>query len=96
MDGTHEVSTKTLARLIGTKTVSPVDEKRAEQLTGYQVGGISPFGTRTAMPVYLGEHLLERATIFVNGGKRGFLVELSPQDLQRLLSATAVDMAVSR
>lgn len=94
MDGNHEVSAKALARLLGKKAVTPCDPKRAEALTGYQVGGISPFGTRTRMPVYMQESILALDVAYINGGKRGFLVSLDPREIQRLLSATAVDVAV--
>ena len=94
MDGDHEVSTKGLARAIGAKLVVPTDPKRAEQLTGYQVGGISPFGQRTAMPFYLQSTVLELPEIYVNGGKRGFLISLPPDEVQRLLDATVLDLAV--
>jgi Cys-tRNA(Pro) deacylase len=93
MDGAHEVSTKALARFLGLKDVAPVAPKRAEQLTGYQVGGISPFGTRTAMRVYIASHLQALPTVYINGGKRGFLVQVSPADIQRVLNGTWVEMA---
>lgn len=94
MDGTHEVSTKSMARLLGVKLVVPCDPKRAEQLTGYQVGGISPFGQRTAMPFYMQQTALDLPLVYVNGGKRGFLVSLPPGEIRRLLAATPVDVAV--
>lgn len=94
MDGTHEVGTKSMARLLGVKLVVPCDPKRAEQLTGYQVGGISPFGQRTAMPFYMQQTALDVPLVYVNGGKRGFLVSLPPGEIQRLLAATLVDVAV--
>lgn len=93
MDGSHEVSTKTLARAMGTKEVQPVEPKRAEQLTGYRVGGISPFGSRTPLPVWMAAHLLEHETVFINGGQRGFLVEVAPREIAALLDATLLDMA---
>lgn len=94
MDGTHEVSTKGLARALGVKLVVPCDPKRAEQLTGYQVGGISPFGQRTAMPIYIEEGVLDLPLVYVNGGKRGFLISLPPEEIRRALNATPVSVAV--
>lgn len=94
MDGDHEVSTKGLARAIGVKLVVPADPKRAEQLTGYQVGGISPFGQRTPMPFYMQRTVLDLPLVYVNGGKRGFLVSLPPDEIRRLLDATVLDVAV--
>lgn len=94
MDGAHEVSTKALARLLGAKVVRPCAPARAEALTGYQVGGISPFGTKVAMPVYMQEDLILLDRAFINGGKRGFLIALEPDAIRALLDATLVDVAV--
>ncbi|NUN13409.1 MAG: aminoacyl-tRNA deacylase [Myxococcales bacterium] len=93
MDGTHEVSAKTLARHLGVKSVAPCTPKRAETLTGYQVGGISPFGTKTKMKVYMQETLLLLDKAYINGGKRGFLIRLPTDVIQRLLNAECVDVA---
>lgn len=93
MDGTHEVSTKNLARILGVKSIHPCIPKRAELLTGYQVGGISPFGTKTKMKVYMQETLLLLDKAYINGGKRGFLIRLATDDIQRLLDAECVDVA---
>jgi Cys-tRNA(Pro) deacylase len=92
MHGDREVSTKSLARSLGAKSVSPCDPARVERLTGYQVGGVSPFGTRTALPVYVEASILDLARIAINGGRRGLLVELDPQELVRLLKATLVSV----
>ena len=67
----------------------------ANKHSGYFVGGTSPFGTRKAMPVYLEASILELPLIYLNGGKRGFLVSLSPGELQRLLAPTLVDIAIA-
>jgi Cys-tRNA(Pro) deacylase len=91
MHGGQEVSTRALARQIGARKVQPCDQPLAEKLTGYQVGGISPFGTRSQMPVYAQASIFKLPTIWINGGRRGMLVELDPADLQRLLGAEAVD-----
>lgn len=94
MHGDREVSTKSLARQIGAKTVEPCDPAVAERHTGYQVGGTSPFGTRKALPVYIERSILELPRLYINGGRRGFLVALAPADLARVLSPTAVDVAL--
>ena len=94
MHGDREVSTKNLARQIGAKTVVPCDPATAERHTGYQVGGTSPFGTRKAMPVYVERTILDLPRIYINGGKRGFLVSLTAADLARVLSPTPVDVAI--
>ena len=93
MNGPYETSLEALARELGTKGIEPCAVERAELLTGYRVGGISPFGQRTAMPVYMQIDLFEFERIFVNGGQRGFLVELSPGDIEKALGATLVDVA---
>jgi Cys-tRNA(Pro) deacylase len=91
MHGGMTVSTRALARQIGARKVQPCDPVLAEKLTGYQVGGISPFGTRTNMPVYAQASILELERICINAGRRGMLVELDPAELVRILGVTAVD-----
>src|SRR5512140_2122614 len=95
MHGDREVSVKQLARAIGTKTVAPCAPEVADRHSGYQVGGTSPFGLRRAMPIYLQATILELPRIYINGGARGFLVELDPRDAQRLLAPVVVDVAVA-
>ena len=95
MHGDREVSTKQLARQIGTKTVRPCAPEVAERHTGYQVGGTSPFGTRKAMPIYVERSVLELDNIYLNGGRRGFLVRLDPRLAAGALGATPVDVAVT-
>jgi Cys-tRNA(Pro) deacylase len=95
MHGDREVSTRNLARQIGATAVVPCDPATAERQTGYQVGGTSPFGTRKALPVYVERTILELPRIYVNGGRRGFLVSLAPVDLGRVLSPTPVDVAIT-
>ena len=90
MHGDREVSTKELARQTSVKQISPCAPAAADKHSGYQVGGTSPLGTRKQMPIYIEESILELPQIYVNGGKRGFLVELSPKDLQQLLQAKPV------
>ena len=94
MHGDREVSTKSLARQIGRKTVAPCAPEVAQKHTGYLVGGTSPFGTRKALPVYAERTIAGLERIYVNGGRRGFLVALAPADLIRILSATLIDAAL--
>jgi Cys-tRNA(Pro) deacylase len=93
MHGDCEVSTKQLARELNVKRLEPCDEKDANRYTGYMVGGISPFGTHTRMPVYGESTIFELDRIFINGGKRGFMVELKPQDLEKAFRVIKVNAA---
>jgi Cys-tRNA(Pro) deacylase len=95
MHGDREVSTKNLARQIGAKSVTPCEPDAAQKHTGYLVGGTSPFGTRKAMPVYLERSIADLDRIYINGGRRGFLIRLAPADLIRVLKPTLVEVAVS-
>ena len=94
MHGDREVSTKNLARQAGRKTVSPCAPDVAQKHTGYLVGGTSPFGTRKVMPVFLERTIAGLDRIYINGGRRGFLIALAPADLIRTLSPTLVDAAL--
>ena len=94
MHGDREVSTKNLARQIGVKVVTPCAPDAAQKHTGYLVGGTSPFGTRKNMPVYLERSIADLDRIYINGGRRGFLVSLSPHDLIRVLAPTPVDVSL--
>lgn len=94
MHGDCEVSVKNLARQIGVKQVNPCQPKIADALTGYQTGGISPFGTRKTLPIYVEETILTLEKICINGGKRGFLVEISPQELNRVLNPTPINVGI--
>lgn len=93
MHGDKEVSAKNLARFIGCKSVAPCAPAVADRHSGYQVGGTSPFGLRKAMPVYMQQTIAELPKIYINGGARGFLVEIAPPDLQRVLAPVLVDVA---
>ncbi len=93
MHGDRQVSLKTFARQIGAKRVGPCKPEVAQRHTGYQVGGTSPFGTRKILPVYVERTILALPSIFINGGNRGFLVQISPQVLTDLLHALSVDCA---
>ena len=90
MHGDREVSTKQLARQIGTISVEPCPPAAAERHTGYMVGGTSPFGTRKPLRVFIERTILELDRVYVNGGRRGFLVSLAPAEIVRVLGATAV------
>ncbi len=94
MHGDREVSTKELARLVGVKKIEPCDAVTAQRATGYVFGGTSPFGTRTALSVFAEKTIFALNRIYINGGKRGFLVELDPVVLKTHLSATEVDVAI--
>jgi Cys-tRNA(Pro) deacylase len=93
MHGDRTVSTKNLARQIGAKRVEPCKPEVANRHSGYLVGGTSPFGTKKAMPVYVEASILELDTIYLNGGKRGYLVSLAPGLLTALLGALPVQCA---
>ena len=89
--GDREVSTKSLARIRGCKTVTPCTPETALRHTGYMVGGTSPFGTRKPLTVYLERSICELPRIYINGGKRGFLVGMDPQMLIPLLKPILVE-----
>lgn len=86
MHGDKEVSTKAVARILGVKSVTPCHPQTVQRHTGYQTGGISPLGVKKRLPIYMEETILELKTILINGGKKGLLVEMRPQDLARLLA----------
>ncbi len=94
MHGDREVSTKQLARILGVKSVAPCTPKTADHHSGYQVGGTSPFGTRRAMPVYIEQSIFDLDGIYINGGRRGLLVRIDPEDIARVLDVTTVQVAV--
>src|SRR5688572_2625521 len=96
MHGDREVSVKTLARLLSVKSVEPAAPEKASKLTGYLVGGTSPFGTRTVMPVYVEKSILSLDKIYINGGKRGFLIEIDPGVLKQTLNAEKVEVAIEK
>ena len=96
MHGDCKVSTKNLARQIGAKSIEPCTPEVAHRHSGYQVGGTSPFGTRRDMPVYIEESILQLPRIAINGGRRGYLVQLDPQVCVRLLAARPVQCAMAQ
>ena len=93
MHGDRQVSTKNLARAIGAKSVTPCAPEVAERHSGYQVGGTSPFATKKPMPVYVEETVLALERIYINGGRRGFLVGIAPGVLTTTLNAQPVHCA---
>ncbi len=95
MHGDCKVSTKNLARAIGCKSVEPCKPDVAQRHSGYQIGGTSPFGTRKALPVYVEESILALEKIYINGGRRGYLVGIAPQVLVEQLAARAVTCALA-
>ena len=96
MHGDCEVSTKNLARQIGVKKVSPCKPEVAQRHSGYMVGGTSPFGTRKKMPVWVESGLMELPRIYLNGGRRGYLVGLAPEALKQGLNAATVNVALEK
>jgi len=94
MHGDRQVSTKNLARQIGVKSVEPASPERATKFTGYQFGGTSPFGLRTQIPIYVEKTILDLDLIYINGGKRGFLVEIGPKVIIETLQAKPVEVAI--
>ena len=95
MHGDCKVSTKNLARQIGCKSVEPCTPEVAQRHSGYQIGGTSPFGTRKAMPVYVEQSILALERIYINGGRRGYLVGIAPGVLVDVLGAKPVQCALA-
>ena len=96
MHGDREVSTKNLARLMGAKSVAPCAPAIADRHSGYQVGGTSPFGTRREMPVYMERSIAELPYVYINGGRRGYLLGMYPADIVRVLEPTLADIATTK
>lgn len=94
MHGDCKVSTKELARQIGAKRVAPCKPEDAHRHSGYMVGGCSPFGLRKPMPIYIEASILALERIFINGGRRGFLVGLAPAEVVRVVSPKMVNVAL--
>lgn len=93
--GDLQVSTKELARILKVKTIAPVTPEKANKLTGYLVGGTSPFATKTKMPIYAEKTIFDLETIYINGGKRGFLVSINPQILREVLAVEDVTVGIA-
>ena len=96
MHGDCDISTKELARVMEVKHVTQCNERDANRYTGYVVGGISPFGTKRTLRICIQRTILSLPEIYINGGKRGFLVKINPQDIQRAFPYTEVEVAVPR
>ena len=94
MHGDRKVSTKSLARQVDRKRIEPCTPEAAQRHTGYQVGGTSPFGLRKPMPIYVERTVLDLEHIYINGGRRGFLVGIPPSVLTETLGAVAVNCAL--
>ena len=93
MHGDKEVSTKELARQLGTKNVRPCSPKDAHRHTGYMVGGISPFGIKKQLPIFIEKTILDLPKLYINAGRRGFLIEITPTELERVLKLSYVSVA---
>jgi Cys-tRNA(Pro) deacylase len=93
MHGDRTVSTKNLARQTGAKRIEPCKPEVANRHSGYLVGGTSPFGTKKAMPVYVESTILDFDVIYLNGGRRGYLISIDPNTLTALLNAKPVQCA---
>ncbi len=92
--GDFQVSTKELARILKVKSAAPVAPEKANKLTGYLVGGTSPFGTKTKMPVYAEKTIFDLPRIYINGGKRGFLIAIAPRVLKTVLQIEEVEVGI--
>lgn len=96
MHGDLQVSTRQLARMLGVKSISPCTPEAAHRHSGYLTGGTSPFGARTCMPVYMEETICDLPRIYINGGKRGFLVGIDPEDAVRILNPVMVRVGIPK
>ncbi|MHB9098732.1 MAG: aminoacyl-tRNA deacylase [Syntrophales bacterium] len=94
MHGDRQVSTKTLARLLGVKSINPCEPRVAEKHTGYRVGGTSPFGTKKPLRIFIEEGIAALPRILINAGSRGLLAEMSPEELIRALKPVTVKVAI--
>ena len=94
MHGDRKVSTKELARQTDNKQISPCDPAVAQRHTGYLVGGTSPFGTKKALPLFMERSILDLPLIYINGGRRGFLVGVHPHDIVQVLHPQIVNVAI--
>ena len=95
MHGDRKVSTKNLARQAGRKKIEPCKPEVALRHSGCQVGGTSPFGTRKKLPVYMERSIAELERVYINGGRRGFLVSLAPGEIVRALAPQMVEVALA-
>jgi len=96
MHGDKKVSTKNLARIIDTRSVTPCPPKDAQRHTGYMIGGTSPFGTKRRIPVYMEKSIADLSTIYINGGKRGLLLEMTPAAIIDVLAPILITVAIDQ
>ncbi|MDA8083128.1 MAG: hypothetical protein M0024_05675 [Nitrospiraceae bacterium] len=96
MHGDMRASAKELAKLAGVKAIMPCPAERAEEYTGYEMGGVSPFGTRQPIPVFMEETILNLRKIYINGGKRGFVISMDPYDIIKVLHPTLVKIGSAK
>ncbi|MFV0389372.1 MAG: YbaK/EbsC family protein [Pyrinomonadaceae bacterium] len=96
MHGNLVVSTKQLAREINVKSIVPTTSTRAQQITGYLVGGTSPFGTRTKVPIYVEQTVFRLRRVYINGGKRGFLVAINPAIIRQTFQIKEVNIGIEK
>ena len=94
MHGDRKVSTKELARQAGVKRIAPCKPEAATRHSGYLIGGTSPFGTRKDMRVFLERSVLDLPVIYINGGRRGYLLGMDPAEITRVLSPKLVEVAI--
>ena len=94
MHGDRKVSTKNLARQAGKKRIEPCKPEIAQRHSGYRIGGTSPFGTRKSLPVYMERSIAALPAVYINGGRRGFLVRLDTADLVKVLAPVLVEVAL--
>ncbi len=94
MHGDLQVSVKELARVLNVKSIAPVSSEKASKLTGYLVGGTSPFGVKMPMPIYVERTIFDLEKIYINGGKRGFLIEIAPRVLRDILLIQTVEVGI--
>lgn len=94
MHGDREISTKQLARIVGVKSIAPCEPATASRHTGYFCGGTSPFGTRKKLPIYAEETIFDLPKFYINGGRRGMMVEITPEVLDKVLHPIRVHVAI--
>ena len=92
--GDFQVSTKELARILNVKTIAPASPEQANKLTGYLIGGTSPFGIKTKMPIYAEKTIFALSRIYINGGKRGFLIAIEPRVLKEVLAVEEIEVGI--
>ena len=92
MHGDRQVSLKEMARVLKVKTVAPCTPESAQRYSGYLVGVTSPFGTKRSLPIYAEETVFYLDRIYINGGARGFLVGLNPNEIRKIFSPARLSL----